>query len=404
MEFNNLENNNYENFQNENEINKNEKKIENAKKELEKEDEKKKLKKEEKQKNRENVLEEEEIKQKKEEEKDYEKEEEEDKNSKNGINKKYLEVKFKIELNKEKDEIYKIYEISNKRIAVELDKKIKIYSLKTYQLITEINHDKINNSIELKNNDITITDYNKVYFYKLSGNNYINYLKFDEKDEIYEIYELKNENLVLCLYRSLSVYTKEQGEYKFLSKFELEETVGKILEIKNNTLFLFLLSREGTFETADYSPYYLLLLNVETKEGKGLALGSFSRYDDETVYYGCNLLLKNNKYLFARYAGHFCIFNIEDDDIKKIKCIYKIDGISIKKYFPSYFVCFCDYDDDSFIILSSRGIYKYDEMENKIILKQNIINKFEEMIDIIRLKNNNFIIHSKNEILFINNY
>ena len=43
-------------------------------------------------------------------------------------------------------------------------------------------------------------------------------------------------------------------------------------------------------------------------------------------------------------------------------------------------------------------------MENKIILKQNIINKFEEMIDIIRLKNNNFIIHSKNEILFINNY
>ena len=43
-------------------------------------------------------------------------------------------------------------------------------------------------------------------------------------------------------------------------------------------------------------------------------------------------------------------------------------------------------------------------MENKIILKQNIINKFEEMIDIIRLKNNNFIIHSKNKILFINNY
>ena len=32
------------------------------------------------------------------------------------------------------------------------------------------------------------------------------------------------------------------------------------------------------------------------------------------------------------------------------------------------------------------------------------MNKFEEMIDIIKLKNNNFIIHNKNEILFINNY
>ena len=46
----------------------------------------------------------------------------------NGIENKHLEVKFTIQLNKEKDEIYKIYELSDNRIAVELDNCIKIYS------------------------------------------------------------------------------------------------------------------------------------------------------------------------------------------------------------------------------------------------------------------------------------
>ena len=49
-------------------------------------------------------------------------------------------------------------------------------------------------------------------------------------------------------------------------------------------------------------------------------------------------------------------------------------------------------------------IYKYDEKANQIVLKQKIKKGFEEMIDIIKLKNNNFIIHNKNEILFINNF
>ena len=122
----------------------------------------------------------------------------------NENNEKNLEAKYKIQIDQKKEEIYKVYELSDNRLAVELNElnnSIKIYSLKTYKLITEINHDSITNSIELKNKDIAITDYEKVYFYKLSGNNYINYQKFEEKKKIYEIYELKNENLVLCLYR-----------------------------------------------------------------------------------------------------------------------------------------------------------------------------------------------------------
>ena len=316
---------------------------------------------------------------------------------------KYLEVKYKIKLDEEKDEIFEVYELSDNRIAVELDKSIKIYSLKTYQLITELNHDKIDNSIELKNKDIAITDWNEVYFYKLSGDNYINYQKFKEDERIFEIYELKNENLILCPRRCLKIYKRVRGQYTILSYFKLSETVGKILEIKTNTLFLFLKSRTDSYATANYQPYYLELINTENKETRVLDGGSFYYWDfDKTVYYSCDLLLKNNKYLFARYADVFSIYDIESDDIKQVECIYVVRRGKMNEYFPLDEVCFSDYDDDSFIILSSRGIYKYDEKTNQIVLKQKIKNEFEEMTGIIKLKNNNFIIHNKNEILFIN--
>ena len=86
-------------------------------------------------------------------------------------NEKHLEVKIKIKVNKENDEIYRVYELSDNRLA----------SLKTLQLLTKIKHDNVNNSIELKNKDIAIAGYRIVYFYKLSRNNYINYLKLEEK-------------------------------------------------------------------------------------------------------------------------------------------------------------------------------------------------------------------------------
>ena len=406
MGFGNSKNKKNENSKKEKEINKDGKKSDDEKKRLEKEEEIKKLRKDLTQKNEK----EEQIEEEEEEEIDIEELEEEGKKRKeekiifkNENEAKHLEVKFKIQLNKEKDEIYKVYELSYNRLAVELDNSIKIYSLKTYQLITEINNDGINNSIELKNKDIAITNYSTVYFYKLSDNNYINYLKLEEKEEIYEIYELKNENLILCPRRCLKIYKKENGEYKFLSKFKLNETVGKILEIKNNIVFLFLLSRANSYATADYSPYSLLFLNLEKKQRVYLGGGCFSRYNYKPVYYGCKLLLKNNKYLFARYANSFCIYDIENDDIKKTKCIFKLNDIDIIQLFHLSNISFPDYDDDSFIILSSNGIYKYDEIENKIILKQKINNKFEKIIGILKLKNNNFIIHNKNEILLINN-
>ena len=92
------------------------------------------------------------------------------------------ELVLKLQFDKNKDEIYRVYELSDNRMAIELENCIKIYSLKNFKLITEINDDNnIGTSIELKNKDIALTRYCSVKFYKLSGNNYINYLKLEEK-------------------------------------------------------------------------------------------------------------------------------------------------------------------------------------------------------------------------------
>ena len=316
---------------------------------------------------------------------------------------KHLELMLKIQLNEEEDEIYKVYELSDKRLAVELENCIKIYSLETFQLMTEINHKKINKSIELKNKDIAITDYDTVYFYKLSGNNYSNYLKLKEKyKNIFAIYELKNENLILSISHCLMLYSKGKENYIFLSKFELTETVVKILEIKNNVLFLFLVSKSGTFATADYSPYLLELLDTEKKVSVHLDGGSYSYYNDDSNIVGCNLLIKNNKYLYVRYAGKFCIYDIQKENPKEMKIIYKINNRINVDDFPLDFECLCDYDHESFIIIPSGEIYKYDESANKIIKKEKFNIEIENLIDIIKLKNNNFVAHNKHEIFIIN--
>ena len=313
------------------------------------------------------------------------------------------QVMLRIKFDKEKDEIYKVYEISDNRLAVELDKSIKIYSLQTFKLLTEINNERINTSIELKNKDIALTNYYVVNFYKLSDNNYTYYQNIKEEEEIFEIYELKNENLIVCIRRQLNIYSKDKGEYKFSLKLDLPETVGNFIEVKNNILFLFLLSRSGTFATADYSPYYLVILNLEKRKMDNLCQGSFSRYDDSFTFYGCNFIIKKNKYLFARYADSFGIYNIEDIENNNIKCIYKINRKKNIEHLPLFFKTLCDYDDDNFIISSSKNIYKYDEKLNKIILVKKLEIGIEKIIDIKKLKNNKYFAHTKNDLLIINN-
>ena len=85
-----------------------------------------------------------------------------------------LEKKFTIRLNfEEKDnQIYSVYELSERRIAV-LDRNltnVKIYSLKTGNIINKINKENIEKIIELKNKDIVLNSSHEIYIYKLLPN------------------------------------------------------------------------------------------------------------------------------------------------------------------------------------------------------------------------------------------
>ena len=313
---------------------------------------------------------------------------------------KKIEIVLKIEFEKEKNEIYRVYEISDNRLAVEFDKCIKIYSLKNFKLITNIEHERIDNSIELKNKDIAIHDYSTVNFYKLSENDYVFYQKLSEEGKIYEIYELKNETLALCIRRQINLYSKSNEGYQNISKIKLGETVANILEIKDNILFIFEKSRSGTFATADYSPYSLEILNFEKKKIKPLYYGDFSYYNDDSLTYsGCDSIIKKNKYLLVRYANNFDIYDIEN--YEDIKCIYKLERNKNPKDFPSNFLNLANFNDDNFLVLQNKDIYKYDEISNKIIFVKKLEIEMEEIIDVIKLKNNYLVAYNKNEIFLI---
>ena len=68
--------------------------------------------------------------------------------------------------------IYKVYELSNKRIAVleEDEPEIKIYSLNG-KYLTKLVHNHIRTIIELKNTDLIICSTNEIEIYKLKKNN-----------------------------------------------------------------------------------------------------------------------------------------------------------------------------------------------------------------------------------------
>ena len=310
------------------------------------------------------------------------------------------ELVLKLQFDKNKDEIYRVYELSDNRMAIELENCIKIYSLKNFKLITEINDDNIGTSIELKNKDIALTRYCSIKFYKLSGNNYIFSQKISEEGELFEIYELKNENLITCSRRQISIYSKDKGDYKILSKIELEESVGSLLEIKNNILSLFLLSRCDSYCTADYSPYYLQIIDLENKKILELNQGNF--FDE--IYCDCNFIKKENKYLFARYAGYFDIYNIENIDKRMLIFRLDVKENKIDDYKCLVIGTIFDYDDDNLIELSSNNIYKYDEKLKKINLVKKINFEFgiEEIINIKKIRNNKYYVaYNKNEIVII---
>ena len=228
-----------------------------------------------------------------------------------------LEKKFTIRLNfEEKDnQIYSVYELSERRIAV-LDRyltDVKIYSLKTGNIINKINKENIEKIIELKNKDIVLNSSHEIYIYKLLPNKKyelyqtINELNkgtrfHEEKFEYYNInsvYEMMSGDLVSCNSFGLKIYKKEEnGLYKISIMKELGEEAKNVIEIKNNILIIFHIFCKSVSRTFHYYVFKIFKFDIENHELTKINEDSMNdRHYGSGVPY-ISYLLYNNKYLF----------------------------------------------------------------------------------------------------------
>ena len=324
-----------------------------------------------------------------------------------------LEKKFCINLPK-KNDINKIYEFSNKRIAVcdRKGKKIKIYSLKTGKFITEIESENITGVTELKNSDLIIYSSTKIYFYKLLQNNHYELyksidenkqgtLKNEEYDDfcLYSVHELMNGNLLSCNSYGIKIYKKNSDEYYKLSFIKrIDNSIRNAVEIKKNLLFLFGY-HEGSL-ISSFRECKLTIYKYDIEENVLTELNN--RYiNDEVGIMGfldyVNYVINNN-YLIIRFKYNLDIYDINQDG--KL-----ID--TFRKKFSGEIICneiICNFDENKIVVRTYDGIYKILRYENKSFHGFKIFPFAHKLTKgIIKLKDNNFIIYSKNKIMLLNN-
>ena len=343
-----------------------------------------------------------------------------------------LEKQFSLNFNSEKKgfKIYDLCELSGKRIAV-LDKRrleVRIFSLKTGHIINKINKEGIEKIIELKNKDLVLNSDREIYFYKLlpnknyelyqtinefnQGTNIMKKRFYNSKDakEYYNlnsIYELMNGDLVSCNSYGIKIYKKEKnGKYKLSFMKQFGEEVMNVIEIKSNILIIFhQFCNHISLTKIDYI-FKIYKFEIETQK---LTILKEDSMDDRDFGYGVpyiSYLHYNNKYLFIRYGLSLDVYDITKDMELVNKNQYNFSGIGRSSYkfkFPIHEFKF-NYNDEVFVAEDDELNIKLFQYE-KDFYKSNEIFPFinDEIKGIIKLKNNDFIIYKKKEIILLKN-
>ena len=348
---------------------------------------------------------------------------------------------FKIEPNLQKQfsknfpgktKIYSVTELSNERIAI-LDNDyndLKIYSLKTCKLITKIVQDYVKNFIELKNKDIAACSSSKIYFYKLIKNkNYELYQQIDETqqgtnitkfiesfspfegegghwDENYyclnSVYELLNGNLISCNSYGIKIYKRNiNNEYELIHKERIETNeVKNVIEIKKNLLFIFCHDYSNpstTFYCYTFAIYKFDIDKFELSEISSSIIKDVDDYRENLGY--CNYLINNN-FLFVRYGFILDVYDIE----KNGKLIYNVEIHRKNKKIP-FQEMMCNYDNNFIITRNCDMLFKIFKYENNSFKAVNYFPFTDKNIKgIVKLKNNNFILFSDNQIIILKNF
>ena len=354
------------------------------------------------------------------------------------------------------EEIYAVKEISNHRIGIIFEKYLIIYSSHTFKQIccifpfndlkeyknestkvlnpsekVSVTDDylyhkqsdyELHNFVELRNEDLIIWSDNNIFYYKLSkkkdsykihqiineynqGTNSFSsgYGGTFEYYNLNSVNELMNGNLVSCNSFGLKFYKKEKDNYNLIFKIKML-TVENIIEFEENKLFL--LQREYNSSGGCTDPgsdtYSISIYDIENNEIIEInKRETLSRY----FFFGSNInFMIKGKYLFVIYGIRFYIYNIKKnmklvqsyqirkkisfyDDEKEndndIKNEYNMNILS--NYLNEYFIA---------LDINSSAIKIYSFKDEKISFCCDFPFQKEEIKGIIKLKNNNLIIYS----------
>ena len=356
------------------------------------------------------------------------------------------------------EKIITIQELSNNRFGILFVNLLSIYSSKTLKKINEINLDStlFQNSekdeiesenkkdividfIELKNFDLVLwTTKATILFYKLTDNNYtlsqtISEKIQEEKKEEYffrerfysnnkdvyninSIYQLTNGNLLSCNTNGIKIYTKKNDKYELELNYPMDIEVMLAIEIKLNQLILFQVNFEsGGFCSQSY--HCTLTYSVsqyDINNSKSFCLSEFKENvalrNNEIKFFRSNdlLFVKFGQFKFEIYDinQNFKSLN-KDNEIIGIDKINEFIGfcrlvsfVKIKDEMNIKFLC--NYSEDLFFAKDVKNNIKLYQFKNKAFESyQDFPLSKADIRGMIKLKNNNIIMYSFNEIMVV---
>ena len=346
----------------------------------------------------------------------------------------YLQKTFTF--NFDNEYIEKIKELSNKRIGILLENSLRIYNIDSFKKLEEIKIPNLSDKysygkeifdfIELKNSDLVLWSPEYIFFYQKTDDKYnycVDYsifMKFKilrKKYRINSIYELSNSKLAFCVSFGLLIYTKEKEKYVLESIHPMLIDVIKLMELDKNKLILFrkyyylFSAHPGMGYSQD--THSISIYNIETKEFINLATNEGNK-NYEGKHEIVSFMVKSGL-LLVRYGDKIDIYDIKNNMLLKNHYYQdKVKGISRIYYFDSYkiskdlngeadLIFLCDYFYNLIIAKNSKNKAKI------FMLKDNSLKYIKDfdfelnyLHEIIKLKNNKFLMYSGRNLFVLN--
>ena len=359
------------------------------------------------------------------------------------------------------EKIITIKELSNNRFAILFVNLLSIYSSKTLKKINEIKlestlfqnsekdekdeiesenkKDIVIDFIELKNSGLVLwTTKAIILFYKMIDNNYrlsqtvSEKIQKEKKEEYFfrerfysnntdvyninSIYQLTNGNILSCNTNGIKIYSKKNDKYELELDYPMDIEVMLAIEIKLNQLILFQVNFEsGGFCSQSYHctlTYSVSLYDINDR--KSFCLSEFKENvalrNNEISFFRSNdlLFVKFGQFKFEIYDinQNFKSLN-ENNEIIGIDKINEFIGfcrlvsfVKIKDEMNIKFLC--NYSEDLFFAKDVKNNIKLYQFKNKAFESyQDFPLSKSEIRGMIKLKNNNIIMYSFNEIMVV---